>query len=176
MSESWLLCRRNLTPVPHETSLHTGKGHAFPFVPGQVNGQAFRQFDDDWERIGIRFRPERTQFTQEYVYGDRPYAVESKEPLLEILRIPCRVVQATQFAAIFGNKRIAVTQHLRRLASVVADVAAFTHDGINEEVPASIPDFFRTDQAVASEASIGVLCRRFGNPRPEQKAGKKPAK
>src|SRR5262249_2676526 len=154
---------------------HTGKGQAFALVPREVNGQAFRQFNDDRERIGIRFGPEWTQLAQEYVYGDRPDAIEFKEPLLEILRIPCGVVQATQFTAVFRNERIAVTEHLRRLAPVVTDIAAFTHDGIDEEVPASVHDFFGTDQAVTSEASIGVLCGRFRNPRPEQKAGKKPA-
>jgi hypothetical protein len=84
-----------------------------------------RQFDGNRERIGIRFGPERTQLAQEYVYGNRPDAVEPEKSLLEILRIACSVVQATQFAAVFGNEHLAVTQNLGRLAPVVTDIAAF---------------------------------------------------
>src|SRR5665811_1636814 len=63
----------------------------------------------------------------------------------------------------------------RRLAIIVTNVAALAHDGINEEVPASLQNFSRARQTVANETPIGVFRRHFGDSRSEQKAGKKPA-
>jgi len=68
-----------------------------------------------------------------------------------------------------------MAQRLRRLATVIADIATFAHDGINEEIPARMHDLRCGREAVVHESPIGILRGRLGDPRTEQETGKEPA-
>jgi hypothetical protein len=89
-------------------------------------------------------------------------------------RIAGGLVRSAQAAAVVGQETLAVAQHLRRLAAVIADIAALTHDRIDKEIPAGTDDPAGTRQTVAEKGPIGILRDGLGDARAKEQAREKP--
>jgi hypothetical protein len=73
------------------------------------------------------------------------------------------------------DKHSAVSQDLVRFAEVIAHIAAFAHDRVDEEIPTCREDVSQRRQPMAAESLKGMACDRFADMAAKQQTGEKPA-
>ena len=66
-------------------------------------------------------------------------------------------MQSAQAAVVVGQETLAVAQHLRRLAAVIPDITALTHDGVDKEIPAGANGPAGACETVAEKGPMGVF-------------------
>ena len=145
-------------------------------IAREVDRQALRQFADAGQRIGIGLDPERAHLAQENICGDGPDSLESEQPLLDLPRVARCIVQSVERATIVRDEHFAVAEDLRRLAAVVTYIAALAHDGIDEEIPASVENLSWVGQTMPDEAPISIFGDSLRNPSAKKQARQKPSK